>query len=177
MTPIADPSTPPGPALAAPAASSAGHATGGGGTAAAQARAGAQHLLLPVGNRTITSHFGGTESIRTQPHTGTDYSAPTGTAIHAAAAGRVVFAGWAQGGGGNVVTIDHGNGYFTSYAHQSQILVRTGDVLDQGDVLGKVGQTGNATGPHLHFELLKGGTIPGRNSINAETFMANGGTV
>jgi murein DD-endopeptidase MepM/ murein hydrolase activator NlpD len=169
---------PPASAPAAPANTRGG---GGGGTAnggaSAQASAGAEHLLLPVGTRTITSHFGGTESIRTHPHTGTDYSAPTGTEIHAAASGTVVYAGWANGGGGNVVTIDHGNGYFTSYAHQSQILVHKGDVLRQGDVLGRVGQTGNATGPHQHFERLKGGTIPGKNSINAETFMASGGTV
>jgi murein DD-endopeptidase MepM/ murein hydrolase activator NlpD len=163
------PTTPPSAPLAP--ARTAGNA------ASAQA-AGSERLLLPVGNVRVTSHFGSNEALRGgHAHTGTDYSAPTGTPIHAAASGTVVFAGWAQGGGGNVVTIDHGNGWFTSYAHQSAVGVRVGDVVHQGDVVGKVGATGDATGPHLHFGLLHGGTNPDRYSVDPEAFMRAGRTV
>jgi murein DD-endopeptidase MepM/ murein hydrolase activator NlpD len=87
---------------------------------------------------------------------GVDIGAPTGTSIYAAAAGVVIVAknngGW-NGGYGNYVVIQHSNGTQTLYAHMSKVLVTTGDSVDGGDVIGKVGRTGEATGPHLHFEV------------------------
>ena len=88
-------------------------------------------------------------------HAGIDIGVATGTPIRAAAAGVVVFAGWA-GGYGNLVVVDHGGGIATAYAHQQRIYV-TGGPVSQGQVLGEVGSTGNSTGPHLHFEVRVGG--------------------
>lgn len=91
-------------------------------------------------------------------HTGVDFrSTPVGTPIYASKGGKVTFAG-RKGGYGNVVIIDHGNGMSTFYAHQSQILVNRGDSVKQMQQIGKVGSTGNSTGPHLHFEVRKNGS-------------------
>lgn len=90
-------------------------------------------------------------------HTGVDFrSTPVGTPIYASKGGVVTFAG-RKGGYGNVVIIDHGKGMSTFYAHQSQILVRKGQQVTQMQQVGKVGSTGNSTGPHLHFEVRQGG--------------------
>jgi len=89
-------------------------------------------------------------------HTGIDVAVSRGTRIRAAAAGRVVHAArW--GGYGNCVIIDHGSGVATLYAHCSRIAVKNGATVEQGDVVGYVGSTGLATGPHLHFEVRRGG--------------------
>jgi len=88
----------------------------------------------------------------TRMHTGVDFHAGTGTPIHACRAGTVVIAG-PQGGYGNCVVIDHGGGMATLYAHQSRIAVHEGQQVAAGEVIGYVGQTGLATGPHLHFEV------------------------
>lgn len=91
-------------------------------------------------------------------HTGVDFrSTPQGTPIYASKGGKVTFAG-RKGGYGNVVIIDHGNGMSTFYAHQSQIMVQRGATVKQMQQIGKVGSTGNSTGPHLHFEVRKNGT-------------------
>jgi len=85
-----------------------------------------------------------------------DIGAPTGTSIYAAAAGTVIIAkggGAWNGGYGNYVVISHANGTQTLYAHMSRVLVSAGQNVAQGDVIGKVGATGLATGPHLHFEV------------------------
>ena len=89
-------------------------------------------------------------------HTGIDIAVGYGTPIHAAASGRVIYAGWMDGYG-NLVFIDHGNGLSTGYAHQSQIAVSTGQSVTQGDVIGYVGCTGHCFGPHLHFEVRVNG--------------------
>jgi murein DD-endopeptidase MepM/ murein hydrolase activator NlpD len=91
-------------------------------------------------------------------HKGTDYAAPTGTPIWAAGDGVVKFAG-RKGGYGNVVMIDHGRGISTVYGHMSRFgkSLRTGRRVKQGDVIGYVGSTGAATGPHLHYEYLVNG--------------------
>ncbi len=91
-------------------------------------------------------------------HPGIDIILPEGTPIHAAAAGTVEFSGWNAYGFGNLVVIDHGNGYRTLYAHQSQRLVSEKDTVAQGDIIGLVGITGHATDPHLHFEIRQGYT-------------------
>lgn len=92
-------------------------------------------------------------------HSGIDIGAPQGTYIHAAASGKVIWAGWRSGGGGNTIIIDHGGGISTLYLHimNGGILVKEGQVVSAGDVIGKVGSTGLATGPHLHFTVKVNG--------------------
>jgi murein DD-endopeptidase MepM/ murein hydrolase activator NlpD len=86
-------------------------------------------------------------------HTGTDLAAPLGTPVVAAYAGRVALADF-LGGYGLAVAVDHNQGtQQTLYGHLSEVFVRSGDAVKQGDVLGRVGSTGNSTGPHLHFEF------------------------
>lgn len=89
-------------------------------------------------------------------HHGVDMAAPTGTPIHAFAAGTVTFAG-PRGGYGNVVVVEHADGVESRYAHQSAIDVAVGQQVAAGAVVGRVGATGTATGPHLHFELRRDG--------------------
>lgn len=89
-------------------------------------------------------------------HHGVDIAAPAGTPIHAFAAGTVTFAG-PRGGYGNVVVVEHANGVESRYAHQAAIDVAVGQQVAAGEVVGRVGATGAATGPHLHFELRRGG--------------------
>src|SRR5262245_64552128 len=87
-----------------------------------------------------------------------DYAAPAGTPVVAIGRGRIEFAGWRQGYG-NVVDIAHSGGYMSRYAHFSRFAegMREGRAVNAGDVVGYVGQTGHATGAHLHFEFLRGG--------------------
>jgi hypothetical protein len=93
-------------------------------------------------------------------HAGIDLVAPTGTPVAAAAAGRVVYAGWLGGGWGKAVVLAHGGGVRTVYAHLSAVSVRLGMRVATGARLGAVGATGDATGPHLHFEVrLRGATV------------------
>ena len=95
---------------------------------------------------------------RIRGHMGTDYAAPAGTPVHAAAAGRVSFAG-TRGGYGNVIILGHSDGVSTLYGHLSRFAARlsTGARVQQGEVIGYVGMTGLATGPHLHYEYLVNG--------------------
>lgn len=90
-------------------------------------------------------------------HEGIDISAPTGTPIFAAEAGRVIFAG-RQGGYGKVVIVKHAGLYKTLYAHASKLVVRTGQFVERGQKIAEVGSTGRSTAPHLHFEVVRGGT-------------------
>jgi murein DD-endopeptidase MepM/ murein hydrolase activator NlpD len=108
-------------------------------------------FIWPV-NGPITSGFGWRWG---QMHEGIDIGAPCGTPIHAAAAGTVIYSGWADGYG-NFVVIDHGNGLATAYGHQSAIYVSSGSV-SQGQTIGAVGSTGHSTGCHLHFEVRVNG--------------------
>ena len=87
-----------------------------------------------------------------RPHEGIDVSAPMGTPIEAPAAGRVLSAGW-ETGYGNVVTIDHGYGIVTKFAHASKLFVRQGQRVARGQRIALVGNSGLATGPHLHYEV------------------------
>ena len=88
-------------------------------------------------------------------HKGIDIGAPTGVPVTAAAKGTVVYADNQLMGFGNCVIVEHGGGYRTLYAHNDEFEVSKGDTVDQGDVIARVGQTGRATGPHLHFEIRK----------------------
>lgn len=90
-------------------------------------------------------------------HTGVDIRASSGTSIHAAAAGYIIWAGW-RGGFGNCVIIDHGGGVATLYGHCSRLAVSAGTEVSQGETIGYVGSTGLSTGPHLHFEVQRNGS-------------------
>ncbi len=93
-----------------------------------------------------------------RPHFGVDFAAPIGTPVRASADGVVIRAG-ADGGYGKVVRLRHANGYETLYGHLSRIDVRVGQRLIQGSVLGAVGMTGLATGPHLDYRMTKAGVF------------------
>jgi murein DD-endopeptidase MepM/ murein hydrolase activator NlpD len=94
-------------------------------------------------------------------HQGIDIAAPIGTVVQASAAGVVVFAGWHQGGYGNLIEIRHADGSLTRYAHLNRIWVSQNGTVAQGQAIGEVGSTGYSTGPHLHFEihLAEGGAV------------------
>jgi murein DD-endopeptidase MepM/ murein hydrolase activator NlpD len=102
-------------------------------------------VQAPVGDR-----FGPRDN---RFHTGIDFTASSGTNVRAAASGRVVHASWDSGGYGYLVTLRHGNGVRTMYAHLSAVLVQRGQRIAAGVRLGRVGATGHAFGPHLHFEV------------------------
>jgi murein DD-endopeptidase MepM/ murein hydrolase activator NlpD len=91
-----------------------------------------------------------------RPHRGTDYAAPRGTPVYAAGDGRIVEAGYTRSNG-NYVFIQHGEGFKTHYLHLNKKRVKRGDRVTQGQVIGTVGSTGAATGPHLHYEFLVNG--------------------
>jgi hypothetical protein len=86
-------------------------------------------------------------------HLGLDISSPMSDPISAADSGLVSYAGWNAWGYGNLVIIDHGNGWHTLYAHLSQVNVTCGQAVEQGAIIGLTGSTGHSTGPHLHFEM------------------------
>lgn len=121
-----------------------------------RARSNIYNFTWPVRGR-ITSPYGiralsGSKDF----HSGIDISGPTGTNIVAAESGRVSYAGYMRGYG-NVIILSHEEGYSTVYAHNSVNLVKKGQYIKKGSVIAKVGRTGNATGPHLHFEVRLSG--------------------
>jgi murein DD-endopeptidase MepM/ murein hydrolase activator NlpD len=93
-----------------------------------------------------------------RPHTGVDYAAPTGTPVHSIGDGTVLSAGWGKGGAGNTVKVRHNSVYTTAYLHLSKMAVKAGQRVSQGQVIGYVGMTGTATGPHLDFRVWKNGS-------------------
>ncbi|WP_312360761.1 M23 family metallopeptidase [Agrobacterium sp.] len=119
---------------------------------------------LPFGNpapgRTITSRFGNRMDPflgRPALHTGIDFRAETGADVKATGAGKVTVAE-NSGGYGNMVEIDHGQGVSTRFGHLSAILVRAGDKVEAGDIIGRAGSTGRSTGPHVHYEVRRNDT-------------------
>jgi len=111
--------------------------------------------FMPADINSMSSGFGYRRDPftgRSALHSGLDFAAPTGTPIHAAAAGTVSFVG-NKSGYGRVVEIRHGNGLMTRYAHMSRWQAKKGDKVVAGDVIGAIGSTGRSTGPHLHFEV------------------------
>jgi murein DD-endopeptidase MepM/ murein hydrolase activator NlpD len=113
----------------------------------------------PVARGWVSSPFGQRVdpfSGGTAWHAGLDFTARPGTEVRAAAAGIVIFAAY-RADYGNTIEINHGDGYVTRYAHQKELMVATGDVVKRGQGIGTVGSTGRASGPHLHFEVLKNG--------------------
>ena len=143
-------------AAEAAAAAAAAGGSGGGGSANASGS-----FLWPVASYVyVSSRFGlrvHPITGKTKSHTGIDIASNQGTAVYASDGGTVTLAGW-NGGYGNCIMIDHGNGYVTLYGHLSSISVSVGQTVSQGATIGAVGSTGNSTGPHLHFEVLKNGT-------------------
>ena len=104
-------------------------------------------FIWPAGNHSLSGndYWSG--------HLGIDIAAGEGAPIYAADSGVVVFSGWATGGYGNMVMIDHGNGYQTVYAHLNNASIGCGRSVGQGTIIGYAGSTGNSTGAHLHFEV------------------------
>jgi murein DD-endopeptidase MepM/ murein hydrolase activator NlpD len=127
-------------------------------------------LRVPVKFGMCTSSYSGRRfhpiSKKFKRHTGIDYSAPRGTPIFATAAGTVEFSGW-RGGYGKLVIIRHPNGYRTYYGHCSRLLVNKGTYVNQGQTIAGVGRTGNATGPHVHYEVRIKGKPVNPNSIKS----------
>ncbi len=118
-------------------------------------------LRWPVigGNNYISQYFH-------YGHYGLDIAADAGSTVVAAAGGRVIFAGWKSNGGGYQVWISHGSGLSTTYNHMSAVTVGTGQSVARGQQVGRVGMSGNATGPHLHFEVWSGGVWNGGTRVN-----------
>ncbi len=128
----------------------------------AQQRASAPAVVAPSGSGVlgwpvsgpVTSGFG---SRWGRMHEGVDIAVGEGTPVHAAAAGTVIYAGW-MGGYGNLVVVDHGNGLSTAYAHNSSLSVSVGQSVAAGELVSYSGNTGNSTGPHVHFEVRVNGS-------------------
>ena len=123
----------------------------------------------PISVGYITSGFGS----RTDPftglrayHPGIDFAAQEGSEVLAVASGIVVECG-EHSGYGNLIEINHGNGYVTRYGHNEQILVKVGDRVKKGQAIALMGSTGRSTGPHVHFEVLLNGTV-----VNPEQYIA-----
>ncbi len=116
--------------------------------------------LLPCTYTRITSRFGNREHPvdgEEKAHEGIDLAAKEGTKIYASRAGTVVYADWG-GSSGIYVSIDHGDGYKSQYMHMTdkmELVVKKGQYVEQGDLIGYVGETGKVTGPHLHFVIKK----------------------
>ncbi|HPD78025.1 MAG TPA: peptidoglycan DD-metalloendopeptidase family protein [Spirochaetota bacterium] len=127
------------------------------------------NLIIPARGK-ISSKFGK----RIDPvskkgynyHKGIDISAPIGTPVYAAAEGIVIKSEYVKNGYGNLIIIKHRDNLFTYYGHLSKIIAKSGDRVSQSEVIGKVGNTGRSTGPHLHFEVRRGDTV-----VNPEDFI------
>ena len=120
-------------------------------------------FIYPLKQYILTSDYGSRTLFgKYDFHLGLDLYAPHGTSIYAADGGEVIFAG-ENSSYGYLTLIDHKNGFVSAYAHQSEILVNVGDLVFQGQHIGRVGDTGVATGPHVHFEIRKNGVIVNPN--------------
>lgn len=124
---------------------------------------------LPVSDYRLTGRFGNSGKRWARTHTGLDFAAAAGTPVKSVAAGRVISAGWA-GAYGNRIIVRHADGTHTWYCHLSKF-VKTGGKVAVGQTIGKVGSTGNSTGPHLHLEVRPGGGSP----VDPEKWLAKRG--
>ena len=117
-------------------------------------------FIMPIEGR-VSGEFGGQRimnGVKKNPHAGMDIAAKAGTEIKASSDGVVTLAQPDLFYSGNVIVIDHGYGLHTIYAHMQEMKVKRGDIIKQGDIIGLVGQTGRATGPHLHWGASANGT-------------------
>ncbi|MGB1109993.1 MAG: M23 family metallopeptidase, partial [Gammaproteobacteria bacterium] len=113
----------------------------------------------PVAKGWISSRYGSRRdpvSGKKSFHRGLDFAGKRGADVSAMAAGVVTYSG-RKNNYGNIVIIDHGNGYVTRYAHNKENLVSAGDAVKRGQIIAKLGSTGRSTGPHVHLEVLKDG--------------------
>jgi murein DD-endopeptidase MepM/ murein hydrolase activator NlpD len=132
-------------------------------------------LSRPIGVPVNSAHVSSRFRYRLDPfvkrrafHAGIDFAASAGTTVRATAAGVVRNASW-NGGYGNMLEVDHGGGVSTRYGHLSAFLISVGDHVEAGDPIARVGSTGRSTGPHLHYETLRGG-----KTVNPATYLAAG---
>jgi lipoprotein NlpD len=141
--------------LTNPSAEVAPPASGGVAVSGVVASPGGGRFRWPLANtpRNVCSPFGARDG---RAHEGIDLPAPTGTPVIAAADGEVVYAGDGIRGYGNLIVLQHPGDLLTVYAHNSQLFVTQGQAVRAGDRVAAVGQTGRATGPHLHFEVRQG---------------------
>jgi murein DD-endopeptidase MepM/ murein hydrolase activator NlpD len=130
---------------------------------------------LPLANPSPGNAISSTFGVRPDPllgtpamHAGMDFRAAHGSPVRATAAGTVVKAGW-NGGYGRMVEVEHADGFSTRYAHLSKVLVKEGQRLDAGEIVGKVGSSGRSTGPHLHYEVRRDG-----DALNPVRFLKAG---
>jgi murein DD-endopeptidase MepM/ murein hydrolase activator NlpD len=137
------------------------------------AKGGGGDTQSPIPGMSVTTGYGAKDAGMwkgsNNKHTGQDYAAAVGTDVQVVADGTVIDEGL-DSGYGIYVQVDHGSGYQTIYGHLSEKKVKVGDAVKKGKVIGKVGTTGNVTGPHLHFEVRKGKNNP----VDPSTFIGNG---
>jgi len=138
--------------------------SGGGTTTRPPSQYSGGKLSWPVAGGYISQyyHYG---------HYGLDIAADQGTRVKAAAGGTVIFAGWKNNGGGYQVWIAHGSGLYTTYNHMMSVSVGRGQHVARGQQVGRVGMTGNATGPHLHFEVWRGMIWDGGVRVNPLSYL------
>jgi murein DD-endopeptidase MepM/ murein hydrolase activator NlpD len=143
-------------------------ATGGSGTVRPPASYSGGAFLWPVvgGSNYISQYFH-------YGHYGLDIAADYGSRVRAGGAGTVIFAGWKSNGGGYQVWIAHGSGLYTTYNHMSAVSVGRGQSVSSGQQVGRVGQSGWATGPHLHFEVWRGDVWNGGTRVNPLIYLGS----
>ncbi|WP_338064159.1 M23 family metallopeptidase [Solilutibacter silvestris] len=133
-----------------------------------------EHAIAPTAHSYVTSTFGERADpfgAGAQFHKGIDFAAQVGDPVYAVADGVVSFVGQ-RTGYGNVVEVDHGNGYVTRYAHNSRLLMKVGDLVRAGTEIAKAGSTGRSTGAHVHLEVWKDGAY-----VNPAPFLAGRSSV
>ncbi len=127
--------------------------------AAAIKAAAAPKIVLPTTGYHLTARFNQAGGRWAHNHTGLDFAAPMGTPVRSVMAGEVIQADF-EGAYGRQVKVRHADGTVTSYSHMSEFDVSVGDSVEAGTMVGRIGMTGNTTGPHVHFEVLPGGGDP-----------------
>ena len=115
--------------------------------------------ILPTTGYHLTARFNQAGGRWAHNHTGLDFAAPMGTPVRSVMAGEVIQADW-EGAYGRQVKVRHADGTVTSYSHMSEFDVSVGDSVQAGTMVGRIGMTGNTTGPHVHFEVLPDGGAP-----------------
>ena len=137
--------------------------------AEAKAKA-APKVVLPTTGYHLTARFNQAGGRWAHNHTGLDFAAPMGTPVRSVMAGEVIQAAF-EGAYGRQVKVRHADGTVTSYSHMSEFDVSVGDSVQAGSMVGRIGMTGNTTGPHVHFEVLPGGGSP----INPDPWLRDHG--